>query len=72
MHTSLREGIGFEFNKDDGSIKMVEKKGPGQLTCCPSLISVTNCYKVYAAPLNSWRASSTTPTKCIVLKIHQN
>mgnify|MGYP007094021617 FL=1 len=50
MHASLKEGIGFEFNKDDGSIKMVEKKGPEQLTCCPSLISVTNCYKVYAAP----------------------
>ena len=32
MHASLGEGIGFEFNKDDGSIKMVEKKGLGQLT----------------------------------------
>ena len=51
MHASLGEGIGFEFNKDDGSIKMVEKKKrTGQQTCFPSLISVTNCYKVYAAP----------------------
>ena len=26
MHAGLREGIDFEFNKDDGSVKMVEKK----------------------------------------------
>ena len=26
MHADLREGIDFEFNKDDGSVKMVEKK----------------------------------------------
>ena len=28
MHAGLREGIDFEFNKDDGSVKMVEKKAP--------------------------------------------
>lgn len=28
MHAGLREGIDFEFNKDDGSVKMVEKKDP--------------------------------------------
>ena len=26
MHAGLREGIDFGFNKDDGSVKMVEKK----------------------------------------------
>ena len=26
MHAGLREGIDLEFNKDDGSVKMVEKK----------------------------------------------
>lgn len=31
MHAGLREGIDFGFNKDDGSVKMVEKKRPGQL-----------------------------------------
>lgn len=30
MHAGLREGIDFEFNKDDGIVKMVEKK-TGQL-----------------------------------------
>ena len=28
MHAGLREGIDFEFNKDDGSVKMFEKKHP--------------------------------------------
>lgn len=28
MHADLREDIDFEFNKDDGSVKMVEKKDP--------------------------------------------
>lgn len=28
MHSGLREDIDFEFNKDDGSVKMVEKKDP--------------------------------------------
>ena len=28
MHAGLREGIDFGFNKDDGSVKMVEKKEP--------------------------------------------
>lgn len=50
MHSGLREGIDFEFNKDDGIVKMVEKKGPGQTTCCPSLISATNHFRVYTVP----------------------
>lgn len=28
MHVGLREGIDLEYNKDDGSVKMVEKKDP--------------------------------------------
>ena len=28
MHAGLREGIDFGFNKDDGNVKMVEKKEP--------------------------------------------
>lgn len=31
MHSGLREGIDFEFNKDDGIVKMVEKKDPDKL-----------------------------------------
>lgn len=32
MHAGLRESIDFEFNKDDGSVKMVEKKDPDNYT----------------------------------------
>ena len=31
MYADLRKGIDFEIDKDDGSIKMVEKKEFGQL-----------------------------------------
>ena len=48
MHAGLREDIDFGFNKDDGSVKMVEKK-TWTTTCCPSLISAINCFEVYAA-----------------------
>lgn len=49
MHAGLREGIDFEFNKDDGSVKWLKKK-TWTTTCCPSLISAINCFEVYAAP----------------------
>ena len=48
MHAGLREDIDFGFNKDDGSVKMVEKK-TWTTTCCPSLISAINCFEVYTA-----------------------
>ena len=57
----LEKGIDFEIDKDDSSIKMVEKKDPdNQIKCCPSLISAINRFGVYA-PLNSWRANSPNP-----------
>ena len=37
MHAGLREGIDFEFNKDDGSVKMVEKKDPDNTLSEPNL-----------------------------------
>ena len=49
MHAGLREGIDLEFNKDDGSVKMVEKK-TRTTKCCPSPISAINRFGVYAAP----------------------
>lgn len=49
MHAGLREGIDFGFNKDDGSVKMVEKK-TRTTTRCPSLISATNHFRVYTVP----------------------
>ena len=49
MHAGLREGIDFEFNKDDGSVKMVEKR-TRTTKCCPSPISAINRFWVYAAP----------------------
>ena len=60
MYADLRKGIDFEIDKDDRSIKMVEKR-TRTTKCCPSLISATNRFRVYAAPLISWRANSPNP-----------
>ena len=37
MHAGLREGIDFEFNKDDGIVKMVEKKPDNYMLSEPNL-----------------------------------
>lgn len=37
-----------KIDKDDGSVKMVEKRT--RTTCCPSLISATNRFRVYIVP----------------------
>ena len=49
VYADLRKGIGFEIDKDVGSIKMAEKRAR-TTKCCPSLISATNRFGVYAAP----------------------
>ena len=45
----LEKGIDFEIDKDDGSVKMVEK-WTRTTKCCPSPISATNRFGVYATP----------------------
>ena len=42
----LEKGIDFEIDKDDGSVKMVEKK-TRTTKCCPSPISAINRFEVY-------------------------
>lgn len=59
----LEKGIDdFENDKDDGSVKMVKKKGPGQLN---KMLSESNIsYKPFLGiclPLNSCRANSPNP-----------
>ncbi|WP_418776388.1 hypothetical protein, partial [Holdemanella biformis] len=49
MYADLRKGIDFEIDKDDRSIKMVEKR-TRTTKCCPSPISAINRFGVYAAP----------------------
>lgn len=49
MHVDLRKGIDFEIDKNDGSVKIVEKMDPDK-KYCPSLISAINRFGVYAAP----------------------
>ena len=49
VYADLRKGIGFEIDKDVGSIKMAEKRAR-TTKCCPSLISAINRFGVYAAP----------------------
>ena len=44
----LEKGIDFEIDKDDGSIKMVEKKEPDN-KCCPIPITAINRFGVYTA-----------------------
>ena len=70
VYADLRKGIGFEIDKDVGSIKMAEKRAR-TTKCCPSLISATNRFRVYAAPLISWRANSPNPIQiyCVRLRI---
>ena len=45
----LEKGIDFEINKNDGSVKIVEKMDPDK-KYCPSPISAINRFGVYAAP----------------------
>ena len=45
----FKKGIDFEIDKDDRSIKMVEKR-TRTTKCCPSPISAINRFGVYAAP----------------------
>ena len=42
MHAGLREGIDFGFNKDDGSVKMVEKKEPDNYMGYPNFLGGSN------------------------------
>jgi hypothetical protein len=45
----LEKGIDFEIDKNNGSIKIIEKK-TRTTKCCPSPISAINRFGVYAAP----------------------
>ena len=45
----LEKGIDFEIDKNDESIKIIEKK-TRTTKCCPSPISAINRFGVYAAP----------------------
>ena len=49
MRVDLRKGIDFEIDKNDGSVKIVEKMDPDK-KYCPSPISAINRFGVYAAP----------------------
>ena len=47
----LEKGIDFEIDKNDGSVKMVEKKDPdNQIECCPSPILAINRFGVICRP----------------------
>ena len=48
MYVDLRKGIDFEIDKNDGSVKIVEKMAPDK-KYCPSPISAINRFGVYAA-----------------------
>ena len=58
----LEKGIDFENDKNDGSVKMVKIKGPGQLNkmLSESNISYKSFWGIYR-PLKSWRANSPNP-----------
>ena len=46
----FKKGIDFEIDKDNGSIKIVEKKRTRTTKCCPSPKLAINRFGVYAAP----------------------
>ena len=45
---SLKKGIDFEIDKDNGSVKIIEKNRTTK--CCPSPKLAINRFGVYAAP----------------------
>ena len=73
MHAGLREGIDLEFNKDDGSVKMVEKK----TRTTKMLFEPNISYKPFwgiCRPLKSWRANSPNPIQiyCVIKRHHSH
>ena len=56
----LEKGIDFEINKDDGSVKMVEKMDPDNYMLSEPNISYKPFWGI-CRPLNSWRANSPNP-----------
>ena len=57
---ALEKGIDFEIDKDDGSIKMVEKMDPDNKMLSEPNISYKPFWGI-CRPLNSWRANSPNP-----------
>ena len=69
VYADLRKGIGFEIDKDVGSIKMVKKGSDNKMLSKPNLD-----YKPFwgiCRPLISWRANSPNPIQiyCVRLRI---
>ena len=56
----LEKGIDFEIDKDDGSVKMVEKMDPDNQMLSEPNISYKPFWGI-CRPLKSWRANSPNP-----------
>ena len=64
----FKKGIDFEIDKDNGSIKIVEKKELGQLNVARAKISYKPFWGI-CRPLNSWRANSPNPIQIYCAKL---
>ena len=70
MYADLRKVIDFEIDKDDGSVKMVEKMDPDNYMLSEPNISYKPFWGI-CRPLISWRANSPNPIQiyCVRLRI---